>query len=237
MHEINDFIDPRELMKEDLDTIKLQKMGFYEMYDVYGRQTPEYKSKVIEKNGVNYFEFNLDTIAHRIAFNKIRKQAFDRKLPIINAYVWWMKLLGGKQNTNISKQLEYTANQLNLAAYDEPIVDDEFKDMATVVAAVKKISTFGMLAFKPISLIKEMTIGVMKGASLAATQIYGKDQFGIKDLTSAYGKLMTIDNKFSSEFNLIDKINAYYRFANMDVNSIAKKLQTDRRGIFRGIGR
>jgi hypothetical protein len=35
------------------------------------------------------------------------------------------------------------------------------------------------------------------------------------------------DQQFSQEFNLIDKINAYYRFANMDINTIALKLQAD----------
>ena len=87
-NEMNDFLDTRELTKDDLETVKLQKMGFYEMYDVYGKQTPEYKARVIEKYKVNYFEFNLDTIAHRLVFNKIRKEAFDRKLPIINSYIW-----------------------------------------------------------------------------------------------------------------------------------------------------
>ena len=39
-----------------------------------------------------------------------------------------MKLLAGKQNKDISKQLEYVANQMKLAVFDEPIIDDEFKD-------------------------------------------------------------------------------------------------------------
>jgi hypothetical protein len=148
-----------------------------------------------------------------------------------------MKLSAGKQNTDLSAQLEYITNQLNLAAYDEPIIDKDFKDVATVTAIVKKMTTAAMLAFRPALFIKELTIGVMKGASLAATKIYGEDQFGIGDLTSAYKKLLTIDNKASAEFNLIDKLNHFYRFANMDINSIAKKMQTDRRGIMRGMGR
>ena len=32
-------------------------------------------------------------------------------------------------------------------------------------------------------------------------------------------------------------MNNLYRFANMDINSIAKKMQTDRRGIMKGLGR
>lgn len=235
--EIRDYFDDRELQKEDLNNIQMQQMGLYEMYDVYGRQTPEFKAKMIERNGVDYFDLNLDTIAHRMAFNKIRKNIFDKQLPIINAYVWWMKYLAGKDNVDISDQLDYVAKQINLSVYDEPIIDKEFEDMTKTMAVVKKISTAAMLAFKPANMIKELTIGIFKGVSIAATKIYGKDQFGIKDLASAYKKLITIDNQFSTEFNLIDQVNHFYRFANMDVNTMSKKLQTDRHGLMRGTGR
>lgn len=235
--EIKDYLDTRELQKGDLSSIELQKMGFYEMYDVYGRQSQAFKAKAIEERTIEYFEWNLDTIAHRVAFNKIRKKILDRKLPIINSYIWWIKMLAGQQNVNISKQLEYVANQMKLSVFDEPLVNEEFKDLTTAAAVVKHFSTAAMLAFKPASFIKEMTIGAFRGIMMASTKIYGKDQFELKDLMTAYKKLSTIDNKFSNEFNLIDKLNAYYRFANMDVNSISKKLQTDRRGLFRGFGR
>ena len=237
LHEINDFIDPRELDPEDLKNIKESSVGFTEMYDIYAMQSDKYKDKVISKYGVNYFEFNLDTIAHRVAFNKIRKYQFDAKLPVITAYIWWLKLHGGKENAELTKVMKYIENQLKLAAFDEPIIDDEFKDVATVTAILKRITTAAMLAFRPILLIKEMTLGVMKGVGLAASQIYGKDQFTIKDLTASYTKLLTINDKFSNEFNLIDKLNHYYRFANMDINTLSKKIQTDRRGIMRGMGR
>lgn len=235
--EFNDYIDSRQLTKEDLNIIERQHLGFYEMYDVYGRQTESYVAKVMEDHSVNYFEWNLDTIAHRIAFNKIRKVIFDKKLPIINAYVWWMKLLAGKENEDISNQLQYIADQLGLSVFDQPIIDKEFKDYAKTAAVVKAISTAGMLAFKPAALIKELTIGTFKGITLAATQIYGKDQFTIKDLTVAYSKFLTMNNKFSSEYNLLDRLNHFYRFANMDVNTIAQKLQSDRRGLLKGTGR
>lgn len=237
LHEINDFIDPRELDPEDLKNIKESSVGFTEMYDIYAMQNDKYKDKVISKYGVNYFEFNLDTIAHRVAFNKIRKYQFDAKLPVISAYIWWLKLHGGKQNKELDKVMEYIQNQLKLAAFDEPIVDDEFKDIATFTAILKRMTTAAMLAFRPILLVKEMSLGVMKGVGLAASQIYGKDQFTIKDLIGAYTKLLTINDKFSNEFNLIDKLNHYYRFANMDINTLAKKIQTDRRGVMRGLGR
>jgi len=148
-----------------------------------------------------------------------------------------MKLLAGKENTDISNQLKYVADQMSLSIYDQPIIDEEFKDIATATMIAKKISTAALLAFRPALFAKEMSIGLIKGISLASTQIYGKDQFTVSDLMSAYMKLMTIDNKVAAEFNLIDRLNHFYRFANMDTNTIAQKLQTDRRGLFRGLGR
>ena len=81
-------LDGRELSEDDVKNIDQQRMGFFEMYDVYGSQTNDVRAKMIEDRGTNYFELNLDTIAHRIAFNKIRKQTFDLILPTINAYMW-----------------------------------------------------------------------------------------------------------------------------------------------------
>lgn len=234
---IRDMVYAEGLLKEDIEEIELKQAGFYEMYDAYGRHSPDFKAKMVAKYGQNYFEWNLDTIAHRVSFNKIRKNIFDNRLPIINAYIWWIKLLGGKQNIELSNQLEYITNQLKLAAYDQPIIDKEFKDAASIISTVKSISTAAMLGFRPDFFVKEMALGAMKGISLAATQIYGKDQFGIGDLVKAYNKLFTINNQFSTEDNLINKLNQYYRFANMDTNTIAKKMQSDRTGIMRGLGR
>ena len=197
--EIKDILDPRELSKEELEIANASQVGYYEMYDIYGKQTKEFKHNMVAKNGVNYYEFNLDTIAHRVAFNSIRKTQMDFRLPAINSYIWWMKLHAGKSNTNISKELEYVENQLKLGVYDHPIHNDEGEAIITAVSLAKRVSTAGMLAFRPSLLMKEMTIGAMKGVSLAATQVFGKDIFTTSDMLSAYQKLITIDKQGSIE--------------------------------------
>lgn len=235
--EIYDFLDPRELTEADLEHAKESQLGLYEMYDVYDRQNDQMKGEMIAKKGRDYFEWNLDTIAHRYAFSKIKKAKIDLVLPTINAYIWWMKLTAGKTNTNISKELDYIVKQLNLSIYDAPIVDPEYKDAISAVTVVKRFTAAGLLAFRPVLMVKELTLGLFKGFSLASTKMFGKELFGAGDLQKALGKLLTIDKKFSTEWNLIDGINNHYRFANMDINTVAKKLQTDRRGIFMGLGR
>lgn len=235
--ELYDLIDPREFSEEDLKNSKEQQLGIFEMYDVYSRQTDGFKKEALKKFGKSHYELNLDTIAHRVAFSKLRKNQLDTKLPIINAFIWSMKLVAGKYSKDISNELQYVAERLKVAAFDEPIVGDEFKDVVTAVSVAKRFTTALMLGFRPVLMAKELTVGLFKGFSLASTQMFGKDLFTSADLAKALGKLMTIDNKFSLEWNLIDGINNYYAFANMDINTISKKLQTSRRGAALGIGR
>ena len=66
--DFKDLLDTRELSQYDIANADAQKMGFFEMYDVYGTQKKEIKDKMIDENTVDYYEFNLDTIAHRLAF-------------------------------------------------------------------------------------------------------------------------------------------------------------------------
>jgi hypothetical protein len=87
VNEIYDHIDPREYTKDDLKVAKEAQLGLYEMYDVYARQNDETKLNAIKESGIEYFELNLDTIAHRVAFSKIRKYHLDHKLPIIVSYI------------------------------------------------------------------------------------------------------------------------------------------------------
>lgn len=232
---ITELLDGRELSEQDVENIDAQKMGFFEMYDVYGHQEGEARAKMIEQRGTNYYELNLDTIAHRVAFNKIRKQTFDLILPTINAYMWWIKLIGAKQNVDVSNQLEYVVNQIKLAIFDEPLINDEQKTLAKGLSFARQISTVAMLAFRPALLAKEMTIGVLKNFSASALGV--NEEFGSKEMTLAYSKLLTIDNKFTDEFNMIDRLNQMYRMANMDISSMAKKIQTDRWGVAKGAGR
>lgn len=232
---ITDWIDSRELSQYDISNADAQKMGFFEMYDVYGTQSRAIKDKMINENTVHYYEFNLDTIAHRLAFSKIRKQTFDMILPTVSAYMWWIKLMGGRQDLDVSKQLEYIVNQVKLAVFDEPLIGDEQATIAKGIAFARQVSTVAMLAFRPALLAKELTIGTLKNISASATGLY--EEFGTKEMTQAYTKLITIDKQFTNEFNMIQKLNHMYRIANMDISTVPKKIQHDRHGAARGLGR
>lgn len=138
-------------------------------------------------------------------------------------------------NTSVQKSIEYIVNQVKLAVFDEHLIGDEEAVIAKGASLAKQISTISMLAFRPALTAKEMTIGVLK--NFAAAGIKLDPEYNLKDMTKAYGKLITINNKFSDEFNLITRINHEYRIANMDISSMPKKVQADRWGVTKGLGR
>lgn len=226
MDNVRSWVDGRELSKHDLLNTNETSKGFFEMYDPYKRQRGETRARMLADSASSYFEMNLDTIAHKVAFTKIRKQTFDLILPVMNAYIWWIKLVGARNDVKVDKQVEYIINQVKLAVLDQPIIGDEEATIVKGASFVKQFSTVSMLAFRPALLVKEMTIGIMRNFSASALNI--NEEFNAADMAKAYGKLITIDNKFSDEFNMITKLNHLYRMGNMDISTMSKKVQADR---------
>lgn len=234
--ETKDFIDGRELYKDDLAKIKKDTRKYNQMYEIYGRQSEEFITNAVNENGSASYEIDLDVIAHRIILEKTKKRFIDKVLPTINAYVWWIKLNGGKANQDVSKELEYIKERIDLSFFDEPLIDSELTDVITAATLVKRITTPMMLALRPAIFMKEVLLGMYRGAAITATQFFGKEQFNFKDYSSAMKSVWTVDKAMSEEFNQVQAINAFYGFANMDINSYTKKIQTNRRAsMFMGI--
>ena len=123
-----------------------------------------------------------------------------------------MKLTGGRQNQDVSKALEYVKERIDLAFFDQPLVDKEFEQIVTAASVVKKMTTAFMLGFRPAILVKELAIGMFKGVSLAATQYFGKDQFNLKDYTKALQLMMVTDKSLALEFNKLEALNHHYQW-------------------------
>jgi len=85
--ELNNFLDDRQITTEE-QKMTQRDLGMYEMYDIYAQQSDEFKIEQLNLNPPDYYELDLDTIAHRVTFSQIRKKHVDTILPVINAYIW-----------------------------------------------------------------------------------------------------------------------------------------------------
>lgn len=234
-NEARDIIDPGDLKPDQRRKIDEVMQEYYQMYDIYGDQSVEFIANSVDRDGPNNWEIDLDTIAHEVIQAKVKKKYINNVLPVINSYIWWVKYSGGIQNRDVTKVIEAIKKRIDISFFDKSAVDREFEDVITVASSLKKATTVGMLAFRPVFLFKEGIIGLYKGISIAATKYFGKDQFTVQDYMRAMKELTVIDNKFSTIFNKIDILNETYGFANMDINSYSKKIRTNRRGLMMGL--
>ncbi len=113
--ETRDFIDGRELDPEDAAKVDELSSGYFEMYEIYGKQSAPFIAQAVDRDKPIYYEIDLDTIASKVIQEKVRKKYADQVLPVINSYVWWMKVSGAKQNKDISKAIEYVKERLEVA--------------------------------------------------------------------------------------------------------------------------
>lgn len=235
--ETKDFVDGRELYADDLARIKKDTRKYTKLYEVYGKQSEEFIARVVTENGPVAYEIDLDDIAHRIAFEKIKKRTVDKVFPVLNAYAWWIKMNGGKANKDVSVALESIKDSIDKALLDEPIIENEFGDVVTAAGIARKITTPLMLGMRPALFLKETALGLFRGASIAMTQFFGKDQFTFQEYMSALKTVFTPSKLDSEEFNQVQAVNAFYGFANMDLNSYTHKVKTNRwPSLFTGIG-
>jgi hypothetical protein len=85
--ETRDFIDGRELDPEDAAKVDELSSGYFEMYEIYGKQSAPFIAQAVDRDKPIYYEIDLDTIASKVIQEKVRKKYADQVLPVINSYV------------------------------------------------------------------------------------------------------------------------------------------------------
>ena len=178
----------------------------------------------------DYFDINLDTIAHAIMDNSVRFSTIKNKLNLVLTYLTDISM---RTATSSERELIWThlINHLKVAGLGQHSVEEEYKDLNTAARLLKRVTSVTMLGFRPALLAKEFTLGVLKGIGLASFKLNTQAPFTVKELMNAYVKLFTIDKNFSPEFHTIDRLNQLYGLANMDTAGFYQKLQKDRHGI------
>ena len=182
----------------------------------------------------DYFDINLDTIAHAIMDNSVRYSTIKNKLNLVLTYLTDISM---RTATSSERELIWThlINHLKVAGLGQHSVEEEYKDLNIAARILKRFTSVLMLGFRPALFAKEFTLGVLKGIGLASFKLNTQAPFTVKELMNAYVKLFTIDKNFSAEFHTIDRLNQLYGLANMDTAGFYQRLQKDRHGISKAL--
>jgi hypothetical protein len=204
--------------------------GFGKMYNRFDNQeSMEYRAHLIETYGVGNFETNLDTIVLKYAFENLRENYFNKILPVIDSSINTLKFYGWEtgRTAEVEKALEEFDNQIKLSIFNiSPVKGKEYEQALALVRAAQRVTSLMVLAFRPITAIKELVVGTIKNTSFSWSKVYGDDSFGASDLTEAYKLFFSKD-----DYSLIWELNDNYRIANRDMNQLVDKTKVDRHGL------
>ena len=232
--EFKDTLDPRNVTELQRKSSEDQINASYTMYNEFNI-APEFREKLINEYGVNYFEVNQDTLALKFAFSSIRENVMNQILPIINAATTVIKYHGQQSgdSESVKKAMDDFYKQLRISVYGASPIKGEIAEPIAAIKKVQQIASIMFITMRPALMFKELITGTIKNVSYAWTKVYGDSSFTQADLTAAYGKVLFSKAQSPVDFTIVDNLNIRYGIANMDINGIVKKSKTDRLGIFK----
>lgn len=232
--EVKDVVDPRNITETQRTESEEQVTSAYTMYNEFN-VSKELREKLIAEKGVEYFEVNLDTVMLKYAFSSIRENVMNEVLPLLNSAAMVIKHYAyqtGKYN-EVKDTIEDFYKQLRISIYGVNPIKGELSEALGVVSKVQKVASIAMITLRPVLMMKELIAGTFKNVSYAWTKVYGDNSFTMKDLSSAYNKVMFSKLQTPMDFTIVDNLNIRYGIANMDINNMVKKSKVDRFGAYK----
>ena len=246
-NELKDTIDQRHITEEEENFINNQSENRSVMPN-HHKLTRSVRQNILDTHGVYDFERNLDLIALDNAFNYIKEKILNEALPVITAFSVMVRYRQDITGENFDSILQSLDDQLKVTFFNESLIDEELKDVSKVIQVARSATSTLHIAARPLLSLKELTVGQLRNIILASNSGNGySNSFSHKSLLEAnkifwgegsgkYGNLFKGEGDIA-DFTLIQAFNNVYGFANMDINQIVEKTQTDRYGITSGISK
>ena len=222
---------------------KAEDMGKYqdytEMYNYMTNKSDIVRKQRIEDYGINNFETNLELIRDVFQLSYIRQKTFNKVLPYIQNLR--NSLLRYAYDANVDTQdLEDVIDRfLRTVVFNEPgPTKPEDRTNLAYLNALQSVTRAMMLGFNVSSLIREPIQGLYMIYSRAATGVLGENAFGVKDVTKAYGFVMSdVFTKVGEDnYTLGELLNVTYGMANAELAGLANELYTGKTG-FKFLGK
>lgn len=178
-----------------------------------------------------FFEIDLENIlmAHKQAYAIQREM--DSRMPIIKAAAFSLKMMGEFTGKDYKADLKTIVDTVRSKIKNESLIENpKLKVLAGVTQELQSMASFMALAFAPIQATGQTLNGLFTSLKLHWTsdrEIFSKDH-----LISSYQEVGKDLVHFGTTPTKCEAINRVYGINDMDMNSYAKNLSSNRHGIF-----
>lgn len=215
---------------EDEESTKKAK-SMNEMYNRFESQlNSEFRAKMLSENNPEDFEVDIELMLDMMSFSRIRKQEFDKVLPVINA----LRIAIKYQSYNLLKDQDITIDYLQKlvaqAVFNDKMIPDHLKGFAKMTGALRDMTSKLNLGVNVFSGITNLLQGQWANLSRVLAKEFGEDMPTKAEYAKGLGILFS-DVNIVNNITLVEEINNLYGFANMDLNAIVERMSQSKTGI------
>lgn len=217
----------RTWMNEDINTMSLRNPFNIGDFDVNSRQ--EY----INKNGVGFFETNVENIMVEYMAKAIEVNKLNKFLILTKSLLLQLHLMGSDSDQAkaiVDKESQLITDYLKQNVFNTSTMDPTNQKIVGALSGLKSKVTMLNLAGNVISYFRDVINGFMENFLRATTHF--QTDIKKKYLTEAYQYVITNGRSNSMNINLLSKLNIRYRLSNTDLARIKERLVTNRNGIY-----
>ena len=172
----------------------------------------------------------------------IHKQAYtiqremDARMPIIKAAAFSLKVMGDYTGNDFKNDYDTITKTVRSKIKNETLIEGEnLKLVAGVTKDLQQAASFMALAFAPIQATGQTLNGVYNLIKL--NWVYDKEIFSKEHLTESFKEVGKDLIHFGTTPTLCEAINKVFGINDMDMNTYAKNLSSNRHGIFHFLDR
>ena len=178
-----------------------------------------------------YFEVDLENILliHKQAYT-IQKE-MDARMPIIKAAAFSLKMMGDYMGKDFEADFETIEKTVRSKIKNESLIEGENKKLlAGVTKELQQAASWMALAFAPVQASGQMLNGLFTNMKLHWTS--DREIFSFEHLKSSFAEVSKDLVHFGTKPTLCGALNRVFGINDMDMNTYAQNLSTNRHGIF-----
>lgn len=237
---IKECYDPKYLTKSQTDR-KKRAERLLEPFNYYDEGSS--RTERLQKQRPSQFELNLNYLCVDYVFCSIKEKIEKDLLRTVDRQISGLLLYEMTTGQNVSNQINTIIDRVKVSIYNENLIDENYKDLATLIGIGKKLGSYTKIALRPMLYAKELLAGRIRNLSaLCADFIYNGEKITFNHMMDAaavvfgeglfFEKIAKMSGSMhAGEFALVDWINNTYAITDRDMNIYSERLSADRYGI------
>lgn len=226
--------EENDAYSEEEYTAKSDMITRYEMYNRFNisESSEDARQALLAQYNSDFWERNLESLVTSYVFAAERKDAFDDVLPAIKAIKLLALNYAKETGVDLTVFNETMDNYLKIAVFNQSIISEEGKQLYQAVGPIKRLASFGLLAFNVTGGVRDVFDGMWKNSAMAFSKMYYTgEKFTYKELLQAGAIIMKDGPDFLSRVTKIEALNARMRLADFDMNKLSQRLVSNKSGL------